>query len=69
MTKRDRAALRRSIIRIVLADAYGRLLAPVDRSADEWDDYPLADRQWWGPEVQEECKAVYEMFRRASIEE
>jgi hypothetical protein len=58
----DRDALRSSIVRGVLATAHTALLAEEDDGVgivmDEWCDRETGN-SWSGPEVLEECKAVY----------
>ena len=71
MTKRERAALRKSIYRVAVESAiehlYIELIEDLELSGrDDWmEERGNTTRRWKGPEVTEECRNVYPALVRA----
>ncbi|MDP3703592.1 MAG: hypothetical protein Q8R78_04330 [Candidatus Omnitrophota bacterium] len=73
MTKRERTAMRRSIIKgavhVACEAMYGELVERrVGHDHDAWcEQRGTQEIEWRGPEVQEECQAVYSKLAAALI--
>lgn len=71
MTKRERAALRKSIYRVACSRAMVGLYHDLKQDEELADRNTWSEREstvgslWHGPEVQEECKAAYLAITRA----